>query len=404
MERIIFHIDVNNAFLSWSAVYLLNNGSKIDIRKIPSIIGGDESKRHGIVLAKSPVAKKMGIVTAETLYSARKKCPNLAIYEPNFTWYYKESNLLYDYLCQYTPTIERFSIDECFLDMTGTNLLYKDYLSLAYNIKDDIKEKFGFTVNIGIANNMLCAKMASDFEKPDKVHTLFMNEIKEKMWPLPINDLFMVGKATTAELLKLNIKTIGALANTNMTILKRYFKNQALFLHNYANGIDTAKVTPRSSKSESISTTQTLPYDYTDAAKLKEILFLQAEEIGRSLRLQKQYAETLAIIYKNNLFENYTRQAKFAKVTNTTKNIYDLAVTLLDSTWKGDPIRLIGLRVSNFKNSRDSQISIFDKVENKDDDTFQELLDTINNKFGNNSVMPASIKKITNKIDSKKKN
>jgi DNA polymerase IV len=288
--------------------------------------------------------------------------------------------------------------------MTGTNLLYKDYLSLAYNIKDDIKEKFGFTVNIGIANNMLCAKMASDFEKPDKVHTLFMNEIKEKMWPLPINDLFMVGKATTAELLKLNIKTIGALANTNMTILKRYFKNQALFLHNYANGIDTAKVTPRSSKSESISTTQTLPYDYTDAAKLKEILFLQAEEIGRSLRLQKQYAETLAIIYKNNLFENYTRQAKFAKVTNTTKNIYDLAVTLLDSTWKGDPIRLIGLRVSNFKNSRDSQISIFDKVENKDDDTFQELLDTINNKFGNNSVMPASIKKITNKIDSKKKN
>lgn len=404
MERIIFHIDVNNAFLSWSAVYLLNNGSKIDIRKIPSIIGGDESQRHGIVLAKSPVAKKMGIVTAETLYSARKKCPNLAIYEPNFTWYYKESNLLYYYLCQYTPTIERFSIDECFLDMTGTNLLYKDYLSLAYHIKDDIKEKFGFTVNIGIANNMLCAKMASDFEKPDKVHTLFMDEIKEKMWPLPINDLFMVGKATSSELLKLNIKTIGDLANTNMTTLKRYFKNQALFLHNYANGIDTAKVTPRSSKSESISTTQTLPYDYTDAAKLKEILFLQAEEIGRSLRLQKQYAETLAIIYKNNLFENYTRQAKFAKVTNTTKNIYDLAVTLLDSTWKGDPIRLIGLRVSNFKNSRDSQISIFDKVENKDDDTFQELLDTINNKFGNNSVMPASIKKITSKIDSKKKN
>lgn len=404
MERIIFHIDVNNAFLSWSAVYLLNNGSKIDIRKIPSIIGGDESQRHGIVLAKSPVAKKMGIVTAETLYSARKKCPNLAIYEPNFTWYYKESNLLYYYLCQYTPTIERFSIDECFLDMTGTNLLYKDYLSLAYHIKDDIKEKFGFTVNIGIANNMLCAKMASDFEKPDKVHTLFMDEIKEKMWPLPINDLFMVGKATSSELLKLNIKTIGELANTNMTTLKRYFKNQALFLHNYANGIDTAKVTPRSSKSESISTTQTLPYDYTDAAKLKEILFLQAEEIGRSLRLQKQYAETLAIIYKNNLFENYTRQAKFAKVTNTTKNIYDLAVTLLDSTWKGDPIRLIGLRVSNFKNSRDSQISIFDKVENKDDDTFQELLDTINNKFGNNSVMPASIKKITSKIDSKKKN
>lgn len=191
-KRIIFHIDVNNAFLSWTAVHKLKSGEKLDIRKIPSVIGGDEKTRHGIVLAKSPVAKKFGIKTAETLYSARKKCPNLKVFPSEFDWYYEQSNNMYNYLCTYTPIIERFSIDECFLDLTGTSLLYKNYEELAYKIKDDIKKQFGFTVNVGIGNNKLCAKMASDFEKPDKVHTLYKKEIQDKMWPLPIEDLFMV--------------------------------------------------------------------------------------------------------------------------------------------------------------------------------------------------------------------
>lgn len=193
-ERIIFHVDVNNAFLSWSAVYLLKNGYKQDIRKIPSIIGGDEKQRHGIVLAKSPIAKKFGIVTAETIYQAKRKCPSLQMFPPNYKWYIEQSNLLVNYLKQFTPNLEKYSIDECFLDMTGTNYLYDDYLKLAYKMKEEIKEKFGFTVNIGIANNKLCAKMASDFEKPDKVHTLFKDEIEKKLWPLDVGDLFMCGK------------------------------------------------------------------------------------------------------------------------------------------------------------------------------------------------------------------
>ena len=179
-ERLIFHIDVNNAFLSWSAVLLLKQGYRQDIRKIPSIIGGDESKRHGIVLAKSPIAKRFGVVTAETLYSAKKKCPTLQIFSSNYEWYYEKSRELMKYLSQYTPVMEQFSVDECFLDMTGTSYLYKDYIKLAYFIKDDIKKKFGYTVNVGIGNNKLCAKMASDFEKPDKVHTLLKGEIKDK--------------------------------------------------------------------------------------------------------------------------------------------------------------------------------------------------------------------------------
>ena len=406
MERIIFHIDVNNAFLSWTAVELLKKGYKQDIRKIPSIIGGDETKRHGIVLAKSPVAKKMGIVTAETIYSAKKKCKNLQIFEPNFKLYNEQSNIMYEYLTQYTPNIERYSIDECFLDMTGTNLIYKDYIELAYNIKEEIKNKFGFTVNVGIGNNKLCAKMASDFEKPDKVHTLFENEIEEKMWPLPVGDLFMIGKKTADILNKYNIKTIKDLAVTNINLLKDNFKNQAQFFKNSANGIDYSEVVSRSAKSTSISTTETLPYDYKDIDKLKEILFIQAEDVSRRLRKQQEYASTVAVIYKNNLFENYTRQTKMTKQTNQTIDIYNEAVKILESTWKRDPIRLIGIRISGFSEKKEEQISLFEinKEETDKKEEFQNIIDSINDKFGKNSIVPASIKKINYKNNEKSKN
>lgn len=394
MKKIIFHIDVNNAFLSWTAVYLLKKGYKLDIRKIPSIIGGDETKRHGIVLAKSPIAKRMGIVTAETIYSAKSKCKELQIYEPNFKWYYEQSNKMYDYLTQYTPTIERFSIDECFLDMTGTNLLYENYVELAYHIKEEIKSKFGFSVNVGIGNNKLCAKMASDFEKPDKVHTLFMNEIKDKMWPLPVDELFMCGKKTSSNLKKYNIVTIGDLANADLKELKEEFKNQADFLKKYANGIDYSEVIPRSSKSTSISVTQTLPFDYEDINKLKEILFIQSEEVGRQLRGQKEYTNTVTVIYKNNKFENYTRQVRLDNSTNKTKDIYIAATQILEKTWKKDAIRLIGIRISNFTNKKERQLSMFDENETENENNFQQILDDINNKFGKNCVMPASIKKL----------
>ena len=200
MSRIIFHVDVNNAFLSWTAVYLLKNGYDKDIRTIPAVIAGDEEKRHGIVLAKSPIAKKYGVVTAETLYMARKKCPNLQVFSANYDYYMEMSNKFYQYLAQFTPLISQASVDECFLDLTNTKYLYDDILKLAYQMKNEIKNNYGFTVNIGIANNPLCAKMASDFEKPDKVHTLFDYEVKDKMWPLPVGDLLFIGKSTVKEL------------------------------------------------------------------------------------------------------------------------------------------------------------------------------------------------------------
>lgn len=394
-ERIIFHVDVNNAFLSWTALYLLKQGHQVDIRNIPSIIGGDESKRHGIVLAKSPVAKKYGIKTAETLYSARKKCPNLQIFPPNHKWYYEQSRIFHEYLRQYTPNTQKYSVDEAYLDFTGTHYIYDDYIKLAYKIKNEIKEKFGFTVNVGVANNMLCAKMASDFEKPDKVHTLFLDEVKSKMWPLPIGELFMVGKKTSESLKKLGIHTIRDLAVADISLLKKHFKNQAQFLKDSANGIDYSKVERPISKTESISTTETLVRDVSEKSELTEILFRQTDDVARQLREREKYCNVVAIIYKNSNFESYSKQIKLERSTNNTTEIYKVVLHLLESSFRNEAIRLIGVRLSGLSKDRVRQVSLFDREDESDDtdDTFQKVVDSLNHRFGNNSVIPASMKR-----------
>ena len=392
-KRIIFHIDVNNAFLSWSAIYLLKTGYHIDIRKMPSIIGGSETTRTGIVLAKSNIAKKFGIVTAETIYQAKKKCPQLQVFPPNYTWYTKKSFELFNYLEKYSPSIEIYSIDECFMDMSGTSLLYENHEELAKKIKDEIYDLFGFTVNIGIGNNKLCAKMASDFEKPNKVHTLYNNEITEKLWPLPVSELFMCGKKTSIKLNQIGINTIGELAKYDQNKLKRIFKNQAINLIESANGIDNSKVENKASKNESISITETLTFDCSNKEKLKEILFSQSEEIGRKLRKKGMYANTIAIIYKNFLFKSNTHQTKLDSSINKTTEIYQNIKNLLEDSYSGEAIRLIGIRLSDLTKESKKQISLFEeeKIDNKDDKV-QEILDNINEKFGKTGITYASMK------------
>jgi len=394
-DRIIFHVDVNNAFLSWSAVNLLKEGHKTDIRTIPSIIAGDEQKRHGIVLAKSPVAKKYGIITAETIYQAKKKCPTLQVYSPDYQIYYEQSSNMLNYLKQYTPSIEQFSIDECFLDMTGTNYLYKDYILLAHKIRKEIKQLFGFTVNIGIANNKLCAKMASDFEKPDKVHTLFKEEVEEKLWPLDVGELFMCGKKTKQQLNMLNIHTIKDLAYADDKRLEKHFKSQAKFLKEAAWGIDNSKVEQKKSKNQSISTSETLPYDMHDEEKLKEILFRQTQEVSRELRNKKLYTKTIAVIYKNKDFTSYSAQTKLSNPTDDTKEIYKKIIEIFEKSFKKESIRLIGVRLADLKSTKEKQISLFDLNEDKeiaDNNSIQKTIDKINEKFGKSLVAPASLK------------
>ena len=393
MPRIIFHIDVNNAFLSWSAIYLLQHGYKQDIRKIPAVIGGDESARKGIVLAKSPIAKKYGIVTAETLYSARNKCKSLQVFPPNYTFYKEQSKKLYNYLASYTPLIEQYSIDECFLDLTGTTLLYgNDYVLLAHKIKDEIKEKFGFTVNVGIGENKLCAKMASDFEKPDKVHTLYLNEIETKMWPLKVNDLFMLGKSSAKKLNELGIYTIKDLANADLNLLRRYFKSSGDYFKQAALGLDYSKVEPRNSKNKCISVSRTLPYDVVKKEDLLKILFSETEEVSFTLRTQKLYTKTIAVTYRNNLFRNYSHQITLDNETNVTEEIYKQVKLIFENSWKEDPIRNIGVRLSDLKDKAVSQLSLFEESDIKVEDKVEEVMDSIIKKYGKGSVIRASKK------------
>lgn len=200
-ERIIFHIDVNSAFLSWTAAKMVRDGSP-DIRLVPSVISGSPDKRTSVVLAKSIPAKKYGVKTGEPVSAALRKCPSLVTAPPDFKLYSDCSAKFMDICRAYTPCLEKFSIDECFLDMSGTENIYPDIVAVAYEIKDKIKNELGFTVNVGIGSNKLLAKMASDFEKPDKVHTLFSYEIEKKMWCLPVSDLLYLGRATAQKLEK----------------------------------------------------------------------------------------------------------------------------------------------------------------------------------------------------------
>lgn len=389
-KRIIFHIDVNNAFLSWTAVKMLNEGYKIDIRTIPSIIGGDETQRKGIVLAKSPVAKKYGIQTAETIYMARKKCPILQIFPSDHNYYKEVSNKLFNYLKKYSPTMEQLSIDECFLDMSNMNYIYNDLEQLAYKIKDDIKEKFKFTVNIGIANNKLCAKMASDFEKPDKIHTLYNDEVQRKLWPLPVNQLYMVGKKSCEKLASIGIKTIGDLSKCDVKFLIKKFGIFGKTMWEYANGIDESEVYSGNRTNKCISVSETLSYDINDPGKLKKILLRQTENVARSLRRQKRYAKTVALTIKTYDFVKYSKQTKLDNPTNITEDIYKVVINLFNLSWNGVKVRNIGVRLSDFTTTMEQQISLFDNPIKKEDH-IGPILDNIKDKYGDNIIMPASL-------------
>jgi len=391
MDRIIFHIDVNNAFLSWSAKYLLQNGSKLDIREIPSVIGGDEQRRAGIVLAKSTIAKKFGIVTGETLYSARRKCPGLKIYPPMHTFYQEQSNLLFNYLKNYSPDIETFSIDECFLDYGKVKKLYGDQLSFANKLKNEIKEKLGFTVNIGIGNNKLCAKMASDFSKPNQVHTLYMNEVEEKIWPLPIEELFGIGRKTSPKLHDLNINYIRDLANADYSALYPYFKNQTAILIDKAKGIDNEPVISERPEYKGVSNTKTLPKDLTTKEEIFNALRGVAENIGISLRKDNRYAKVITIILKDCYFKVYTHQKKLKNATNLNLEIFNIAKKLVNEIWDETPIRLVGIRADNLVNELNYQVSLFDSFEDvKKLSKLDETVDKLKDKYGIDIIKTAN--------------
>ena len=405
MEKQILHVDVNNAFLSWTAIDMLKKGSKIDIRDIPAVIGGDESKRSGIVLAKSPKAKECGIVTAETIYQAKLKCPGLQIFPSNYTIYRENSNKLFKLLSEYTDKIERFSIDECFLDMTHY-LMNSTLLEKGIEINRRVKNELGFTVNVGVAHNKLLAKMASDFQKPDKVHTLCEEEIPTKMWPLPVSELFMLGKKTVPKLYHMQIKTIGDLAKSDKTMLSKKFGKHGIMMWEYANGIDNSEVKFQKEKPKGIGNSVTLPQDVRNIEQLEEILLAITEQVTYRLRKEKMLANVVNVQLRTKDFIDKTHQQKLRYATANTKEIYNKAKEILREMYKnGTPIRLVGVRVDNLEEKEHKQISLFDEIKDEKQEKQEKLdetLDMLKEKYGYQTITRAGKMNLDNYIKPKK--
>ncbi len=402
MQQIIFHIDVNSAFLSWTAVEQLKAGSECDLRTIPSIIGGNQESRHGIVLAKSVPAKKYGIVTGEPVANALRKCPNLTMAPPNHKMYREYSKRLMAFLMNYTPDIEQVSVDECYMDFTGITHRYTSPVSAAFEMKDAVYKEFGFTVNIGISTNHLLAKMASDFEKPNKVHTLFPEEVPVKMWPLPVSDLYMAGRSSVEVLHKLEIRTIGELAKADPELLELHLKSHGRTLWEFANGNAGSKVIRERVESKGIGNSTTLARDATTEEEAKKVLLWLAETVGGRVRKEGVKAKMVSVEIKYSTFRSVSHQKQLYRATNTDKVIYDTACELFHELWNGEPIRLLGIRTSKLVDKAEpEQMSIFDlqaamEQENPKSEKQEKLdkaLDQIRKKYGEGAIVRGSLKK-----------
>ena len=358
---IIFHIDVNSAYLSWTAVEQLKHGAEVDIRTIPAIIGGDQKSRHGVVLAKSIPAKKYGIHTGEPVVNAFRKCPNLRMEPPDHRLYHQYSEKLMDFLRSYTDRIEQVSVDECYMDFTGIAGRFHSPVEGALEIKNEVYRRFGFTVNIGISGNKLLAKMASDFEKPNKVHTLFPEEIPEKMWPLPIGELYMAGRSSVETLQKLEILTIGDLAHTDPMILELHLKSHGRKLWEFANGIDHSMVETEKAEAKGIGNSTTLPKDVVTEEEAKAVLKELAASVGGRLRKAGQKAGMLSVEIKYHTFDSVSHQKQIERPTNQDADIYEISVVLFRELWNREPIRLLGIRSSKLSEEGEpEQLSLFD--------------------------------------------
>lgn len=391
-EKIIFHIDVNSAFLSWEAVYRLNYlNASLDLRDIPAAIGGDMAMRHGIILAKSIPAKKYGVKTGESIMEAKSKCPDLVLAPPNYNLYQQCSKAFIDLLREYTPDIEQYSIDEAFMDMTGTKLLFGDPVDVANSIRERIERELGFTVNIGISSNKLLAKMASDFKKPNLVHTLFPDEISKKMWVLPVSSLFFVGRATAKKLFTMGIKTIGQLAMTDPHIIIMNLKKQGEVIWGFANGIDFSVVQSKPIANKGYGNSTTISFDVKDANTAKLVLLTLSETVAARLRNDNVKIEVVSVGIKDYNLQYASHQRVLSTPTNITNEIYKVSCQLFDELWDGTPIRHLGVHTGRIcDHDIGRQMNMFDCTDYEKLEKLDEAVDTIRVRYGNDVIKRAT--------------
>lgn len=392
MAKIYFHVDVNSAFLSWSALKHLQDGDVQDLRTIPAVVGGDEAKRHGVVLAKSGPAKKYGIQTGESLFAARAKCPGLTIVPPDFDFYVQNSKALIKILGDYTPDVEQYSIDEAFLDMTGTEALFGPPLTVAHTIRRRVKRELGFTVNVGVAPNRLLAKMASDFEKPDRVHTLYKYEIETKMWPLPVGDLFGVGPSAAKKLNSFGICTIGDFARLDRETATRMFGSRGETLWNYANGRETDPVTKQGSRDNSYGNSVTMPQDLPRPEDADATMLALCDSVGRRLRADGKTARVVTVQLVDNAFRRTSHQTTLPNPTNSTDRLYRVAAELMRQMWPARPVRLVGVSAEKTGEDNFEQMDFFtDAARTDKQEKLDRAADALRRKFGGAAVTRATL-------------
>ena len=404
MQRLIFHVDVNSAFLSWEATKRVKQGLP-DLREIPSCIGGDPKKRTGIVVAKSIPAKKYGVQTGEPVGLALQKCPDLVCVPSDFALYDRCSKAFKSICASYAPVMESFSIDEVFLDMTGTGQIYPDPIATACEIKDRIYRELGFTVNVGISTNKLLAKMASDFEKPNKVHTLYPEEVPQKMWPLPVRDLLFLGKASEKKLIQNGIHTIGDLAQANEKEIQMLLGEKSghqLYLS--ANGMDDSPVKAQRDEAKGISVETTFDDDIVSYEQIFPILLSQCDIVAARMRREGKKCNCVAVSFRTLEFKNKSHQRKLENPTDVTDEIYQNVKRLFQESWSGQPLRLIGVALTGLTEDSFVQMSLFEDPKKREQQKkLDEAMDNIRKKFGNDKISRASTMNVSGRIARKAK-
>ena len=392
MERLIFHVDVNSAYLSWEAARRVANGEE-DIRLIPSAVGGDREKRTGVILAKSIPAKKYQVRTGEPVAIALRKCPQLYLVKPDFRLYEQNSRAFMDVCRKYAPVVEKFSIDECFLDMSGTQRLYPNPSAIAMRMKNEIRDTLGFTVNIGIGPNKILAKMASDFEKPDQIHTLFFSEIPQKLWPLPVRALFTVGRATAQRLEKGGIFTIGDLAHANIAFVQTLIgKKLGQQLHEYANGIDSSPVLSQPGEAKGYSNSTTLAQDVRSAEEANRILLALSDSVAARMRADGVRAYCVCVTIRANDFKDKSHQQTLLEPTDITDEIFRASKSLFSQLWDGrTPLRLLGISLTELTRDEYAQQSLFTDEKKEKEKKLDRAVDSIRGKLGSDTISRGAI-------------
>lgn len=389
MERTILHVDVNSAYLSWEAVYRLQHGAREDLRTVPSVVGGDEKSRHGIVLARSIPAKKFGIKTGEVLWSARSKCPGLIVLSPSYPLYLSCSDAMVELLKEYSPVVERYSVDECFVDLTD-QCGERNGVDIGWEIKERFRNELGYTVNIGVSTNKLLAKMASELEKPDKVHTLYPHEIPKKLWPLPVRELFLAGPRTIPKLYKLNIFTIGQLAHASADLLQEHFKSHGPAIWKYANGIDDSPVVAGERLMKGVGNSTTAPFDVDNEREALLYLLSLTETVGARLRGKGMTARVVTVSLRSATLSFYSHQRRLVSPTNNTELLYQEVRRLFLEAWKGEPLRHLGVHLSELESAEFRQLSLFDGITASDKATLDKSIDKIRAVHGAETLVRGS--------------